>query len=138
MDSRDLLIIAAVGFGAWWLFFRSSSAQPAADGNPAGAASMNAGAAAQTQLGSASLRGLISSGLSSGLTLGSKQQAFASTFQDSARRLLALNVTPQPVTTPPFVRSSPTLGLQPTGGSQPPPQRLNTLINPASGLRGVQ
>jgi len=51
--------------------------------------------------------------------------------------LIGLNVLPKPVALTPVVLSSPTTGVGVTGGLQPPPQRLNPTINPASGLRGV-
>ena len=137
MDSRDLIIIAVVGVGAWWLWKRLQEVpQSATNTDPLGASSMVAGAAAQTLSGNPTFRGLFASTGSPTLTLGTPGRGGA-IFSRSAATLLATNVTPPSVANTPFVLSSPSAGVAPTPGFQPPEQQLSPVVNPASGLRGV-
>ena len=131
MDSRDLIIIGVVGIAAWlgYRYFFAGTPQPIATGNPAAGSAMVAGAAAQTQTGAGATRGLFVGGTNLSPILGSPF-GIANNFQNAAGQLLALNVIPQPVASVPVTLSSPTAGIAPTGGTLPPPQRLNPTINP--------
>jgi hypothetical protein len=132
VDSRDLLILGAVGAAAWFFFFRrQTAAQPVAAANPTGAAGMAPGAAAQTQTGSAFVRGI--SGNTNPLGGGAPAPAYATPFfgnrfQQAALLLTAKDNNPVPnPPTPPNAFFAPILGagtIRPSGANTMGPEPL--------------
>lgn len=59
MDSRDILILAVVGIGGWWLYRRSQAMPKAAAlGNPTAAASMTTAGRRATLVGQSIVSGI--------------------------------------------------------------------------------
>lgn len=136
MDSRDWIILGVVGLGGWWLYKRlQNHAQPVVDGNPAGAASMHAGAAAVTKSGLPSVKGIVAPPRDLAAPRLGGGSPSSTPFRTTAGKLLGLNLAPQPTQLVPTVQSGTTTGSLPVHGSLPPPQRLNPTINPS--IRGV-
>ena len=120
MDSRDLLILGAVGAAAWFFFFRrQTQAQPAAAADPTNASAMAPGAAAQTIVGSPFVRGMATS-QPFGVTIGGGPVSpfGRSSFQQTALLLTAKDNNPVPnPPPPPNAFFAPILGTKPVLGT---------------------
>ena len=138
MDSRDVIIIALVGVGVWLWWKARNMPLPIGDSaNAQNGSSMAPGAAQQTQVGPATIRGIDMGGPRTMVaTLGGGATASAIT-----KALLTIDKTPQPVAVAPMNFSGTTAGIGPIGPHAPTQQQLNPVINPAPGafsLLGVR